>query len=822
MKKAQPFKVVIVGGSVAGLSLANILQEYNIDYVLLEAYPDIAPQVGASIGILPHGNRILDQLGLFQKVLDFVPPVASLIFRNQNGEIIVSHEGMRKTFEERHGYPILFMDRQMLLQALYDNIKDKDKILTGHRVTLLEVNSTGVKVTVGDGTTFEGDIVVGGDGIHSTVRREMKRMQKELSPASVAPEIDRVPCDYCCIFGISNPCKGIEPGQVNSVFRHKVSYLVIGGPYGRVYWFCFVKLPKRLYTSDIPRFTKEDEAQLLAKRTNDKILPNLVFGELFKRKITSNMTALHEHVYEKWYFHRIITIGDAAHKIHPIGGHGGNGAIESAATLANGLLKKLGELRSDGQGKRPTTEEIEAIFRHVQEVRQTRVNHLREYSHEQQRTESMDSPLHWLKVKLLPLMDVDDVVYNFSCNIPLAEKLDGLPCPRQPKLIPFKDDLESDPRPRGTAVSVLLVSFYLACGILTFYGMWVHSASYGLAGKFEAIIQNGHFPIGPEYPLKTSYTGHGWLDNYLTFLTAVFMPGIENWDRNFGTLQRYFLGMLIQPIAVWTVEGFRKRHALTALAPTALLVWFTLFQSAGIGIYMPFYYAVWTPYSDTDRYWWPVNREVPIQYAKVLLPANLLGYVLPTILMFVPWQDATLAQTFEAIWQPGPMLVPILAWLFAAVYRLFNPRSARDHQHHTATEEYQDIAYLKTIYVVIAVLGAALHVYIVGPLLLSSDPSFNFSTVFGLTFTPGPRELGEGLRLLFLADFLGFEAASVAWTCAAIWDLKRVGRTTVNVPKACLAVLAATVLVGPGAAMSIVWYWRETAMAKTQFKSESR
>lgn len=55
------FKVVIAGASVSGLSLANMLEKFNIDYVILEAYPNVAPQLGASIGLLPSGLRILDQ-----------------------------------------------------------------------------------------------------------------------------------------------------------------------------------------------------------------------------------------------------------------------------------------------------------------------------------------------------------------------------------------------------------------------------------------------------------------------------------------------------------------------------------------------------------------------------------------------------------------------------------------------------------------------------------------------------------------------------------------------------------------------------------------
>lgn len=57
------FKVIIAGASVSGLSLANMLEKFNIDYVILEAYPNVAPQLGASIGLLPSGLRILDQLG---------------------------------------------------------------------------------------------------------------------------------------------------------------------------------------------------------------------------------------------------------------------------------------------------------------------------------------------------------------------------------------------------------------------------------------------------------------------------------------------------------------------------------------------------------------------------------------------------------------------------------------------------------------------------------------------------------------------------------------------------------------------------------------
>jgi 2-polyprenyl-6-methoxyphenol hydroxylase-like FAD-dependent oxidoreductase len=95
------FTVVIVGGSITGLALANMLQLNNIDFVLLEAYPEMAPQVGASLGLLPNGNRILDQLGLYEKVLALSAPVNHFNFRNAKGVLLAEHKNTAQDFVKR-------------------------------------------------------------------------------------------------------------------------------------------------------------------------------------------------------------------------------------------------------------------------------------------------------------------------------------------------------------------------------------------------------------------------------------------------------------------------------------------------------------------------------------------------------------------------------------------------------------------------------------------------------------------------------------------------------------------------------------------------
>lgn len=91
---SKPFKVIIAGGSIAGLSLALMLEKNGIDFVVLEGYPDIAPQVGASIGVLPNGLRILDQLGCCDEVVEMAEyPVGKVFFRDSSGRSFRSFDG---------------------------------------------------------------------------------------------------------------------------------------------------------------------------------------------------------------------------------------------------------------------------------------------------------------------------------------------------------------------------------------------------------------------------------------------------------------------------------------------------------------------------------------------------------------------------------------------------------------------------------------------------------------------------------------------------------------------------------------------------------
>jgi FAD dependent monooxygenase len=97
-------RVIIVGGSIAGLSLAHCLEKAKIDYVLLEKKKEIAPQEGASIGIMPNGGRIMEQVGLYHRIEELIEP------------LVKAHVTYPDGFHFTSRYPALLQQRRVDMQ----------------------------------------------------------------------------------------------------------------------------------------------------------------------------------------------------------------------------------------------------------------------------------------------------------------------------------------------------------------------------------------------------------------------------------------------------------------------------------------------------------------------------------------------------------------------------------------------------------------------------------------------------------------------------------------------------------------------------------
>lgn len=133
------FRVIIVGGSIAGLTLAHCLSKLGVDYVILEKRQQIAPQEGASIGILPHGGRILDQLGLFNAIQRDVEPLTT------------AHISYPDGFTHTNQSPNVILERYVAVAAcLFCVVNTTRKIWTAAGVFgAAEASSDPVRVSTG-------------------------------------------------------------------------------------------------------------------------------------------------------------------------------------------------------------------------------------------------------------------------------------------------------------------------------------------------------------------------------------------------------------------------------------------------------------------------------------------------------------------------------------------------------------------------------------------------------------------------------------------------------------------------------------------------
>ncbi|KAG0029806.1 hypothetical protein BGZ82_007721 [Podila clonocystis] len=209
MAPAQ-FKVVIVGGGIAGLALGVMLERAGIDYIILEAAQEIKP-LGAVVYLGPPLMRAMEQLGLLDDLI-----------RNSNtmtGVTLMNHRLTKicrvniDYAEERYGHATLTIVRPKLYDILLSRIPAY-KILFGKRVIQSSEGADGIAVRCEDGTTHHGDILVGADGGASPVRERIyqdirksfatstsKAAKKSLHRSDYAPP--RV--EQQCIVGITEP-----------------------------------------------------------------------------------------------------------------------------------------------------------------------------------------------------------------------------------------------------------------------------------------------------------------------------------------------------------------------------------------------------------------------------------------------------------------------------------------------------------------------------------------------------------------------------------------------------------------------------------------
>nr|BAM84049.1 FAD-dependent monooxygenase [Tolypocladium album] len=331
---SENFKVLIIGGSVAGLTLALCLEKLDISYEILEQGEDISPQVGASIGIMPNGSPVLDQLGVFDDVERVIEPLEFARIRYPDGFFFQSQ--YPAIIADHFGYPISFLERQKFLQILYSKIRYKERVHTGQKAVRIESHESHVVVRTAD-KQYSGHLVVGADGVHSIVRSEIWRLSE---PGAITDEEKTaLRVEYACVYGISSGVRGVTDGVQLSLLDHGVTIHVFNGKAGKVFWFVIIKIDKRYSYTDMPRFSTQDAREICESLKSKLLDTSVSFGDLWAKCDIFMMTPLEEGHFQTWHRGRLVCVGDAVRKLTPNIGQGANMAIEDIAVLANALFR---------------------------------------------------------------------------------------------------------------------------------------------------------------------------------------------------------------------------------------------------------------------------------------------------------------------------------------------------------------------------------------------------------------------------------------------------------------------------------------------------
>ncbi|TMQ90081.1 flavin-dependent oxidoreductase [Actinomadura soli] len=167
-------KVVIVGAGIGGLITALRLHHRGIDCEIYERSEQIR-ELGVGVNMLPNAVRELAVVGLLDRLGGAGVQARELIYAHRLGQEIMRRPcGRYAGFD----YPQISVHRGRLQGVLLEAVRERlgpDAVRTGHRLTGFEQDAESVRAhfTGRSGETrasAHGDVLVGADGIHSTVR----------------------------------------------------------------------------------------------------------------------------------------------------------------------------------------------------------------------------------------------------------------------------------------------------------------------------------------------------------------------------------------------------------------------------------------------------------------------------------------------------------------------------------------------------------------------------------------------------------------------------------------------------------------------------
>ena len=314
-------KAVIIGAGIAGLSAGIALRLRGWEVRILEQAPALT-EVGAGLQISPNGIHVLRALGV-------MPLLEETLFEPEAIEMRMGVSGrqvfrlpMRGYAQKRWGAPYIHIHRADLVEALHRRFEalSPGGITLNASVQGYEAGDV-PRVQTGDGV-LEADLLLGADGLHSTIRRQMlgsaqPRYTGNLAWRTVVPvaDLSAPPPPTACVWAGDG--------------RHAVTTRLRGGSLVNFVGMVEADLPSE--EGWRIEGTRED-----VMRDFDGWHPSIA-GILENAPVFHRWALFDRAPLPRWSEDAVGLIGDAAHPMLPSMAQGAVQALEDAWVLAEAL-----------------------------------------------------------------------------------------------------------------------------------------------------------------------------------------------------------------------------------------------------------------------------------------------------------------------------------------------------------------------------------------------------------------------------------------------------------------------------------------------------
>ncbi|MFI5715635.1 FAD-dependent monooxygenase [Nocardia sp. NPDC051750] len=310
---------LVIGGGIAGPVAATALRKAGIAARVYEAYPGPAFTIGSGLALAPNGVAALDVIGAGDAVRDIAVPVPRMSL-SVGGRLLPAPSLPDQP-------PMQLVDRAELHRVLHERaVAAGVPVEFGKRLVAVDRTDAGVTARFADGSTATADVLVGADGIRSTVRAL-------IDPEAPGPEFTGM-----LGFGATVECDIDTPAEtIVFAYGKRAYYLYWPLGDGRIGWGA--NLPSAQYLSLTE--ARNVPAQRWLEILRDTYGADDPGGPLARATTPEQLEvtgALHiMPPVPRWYRDRMVLVGDAVHAPSNSSGQGASLAIESAIQLARCL-----------------------------------------------------------------------------------------------------------------------------------------------------------------------------------------------------------------------------------------------------------------------------------------------------------------------------------------------------------------------------------------------------------------------------------------------------------------------------------------------------